>query len=139
MKHQQSIHLPTSLHLKHLKRVYNSKKAALPPILCLFVRCCITFDQTISSHPFITPVKMSRASRGCKRCRERRVKVSIPTSPPSSPSLTRPQCDEGRPSCKRCVARNELCEGYRDETTLLFRSENERAALRVARDRKSVV
>jgi hypothetical protein len=42
------------------------------------------------------------------------------------------QCDEGRPSCKRCIARNDVCEGYRDESTLLFRSENEKAARKVA-------
>jgi hypothetical protein len=50
---------------------------------------------------------------------------------PTAPSLIQAQnaqCDEGRPSCQRCLKRNELCEGYRDDTTLLFRSENEKAA-----------
>ncbi|TAQ89379.1 hypothetical protein B7494_g2269 [Chlorociboria aeruginascens] len=62
----------------------------------------------------------SRASRGCLRCRERRVK-----------------CDEARPSCKRCVRREELCVGYRDESTLLFRDETEKAARRAIRRRAS--
>jgi len=52
---------------------------------------------------------MGRLSRGCRRCRERRVR-----------------CDEGRPSCRRCVLRNEVCEGYRDESSLIFRHETER-------------
>ena len=40
------------------------------------------------------------------------------------------QCDEGRPSCRRCVQRGELCTGYRDETTLLFRDESEKTVRR---------
>ncbi|KAH8680648.1 hypothetical protein BX600DRAFT_444860 [Xylariales sp. PMI_506] len=49
---------------------------------------------------------MGRLSRGCRRCRERRVR-----------------CDEGRPSCNRCLKRDEVCEGYRDEATIIFRHE----------------
>ncbi|KAI1410244.1 hypothetical protein F5Y13DRAFT_181476 [Hypoxylon sp. FL1857] len=52
---------------------------------------------------------MSRLSRGCLRCRQRRVK-----------------CDQGRPSCQRCVKRNEICEGYRDDATIVFRYETEK-------------
>ncbi|KAI0892686.1 hypothetical protein F4806DRAFT_229191 [Annulohypoxylon nitens] len=52
---------------------------------------------------------MSRVSRGCLRCRQRRVK-----------------CDQGRPSCQRCINRNEICEGYRDEASILFRYETKR-------------
>ncbi|KAI1208448.1 uncharacterized protein F4807DRAFT_152287 [Annulohypoxylon truncatum] len=52
---------------------------------------------------------MSHLSRGCLRCRQRRVK-----------------CDEGRPSCQRCIKRNEICEGYRDEASIVFRYETER-------------
>lgn len=49
---------------------------------------------------------MGRLSRGCFKCRQRRVR-----------------CDQGRPSCQRCIKRNEVCEGYRDEATLTFRHE----------------
>ncbi|KAF3768092.1 hypothetical protein M406DRAFT_329132 [Cryphonectria parasitica EP155] len=49
---------------------------------------------------------MPRLSRGCLRCRQRKVR-----------------CDEGRPSCQRCIARDELCVGYRDESDLIFRHE----------------
>ncbi|CAK7221945.1 hypothetical protein SBRCBS47491_004702 [Sporothrix bragantina] len=52
---------------------------------------------------------MGRLSRGCRRCRERRVR-----------------CDEGRPSCRRCINRNEVCEGYRDTASLIFRHETDK-------------
>lgn len=52
---------------------------------------------------------MGRLSRGCLRCRQRRVR-----------------CDEGRPSCRHCIHRNEVCEGYRDESSLVFRHETDR-------------
>src|SRR3569833_3256027 len=49
---------------------------------------------------------MGRLSHGCRRCRQRRVR-----------------CDEGRPACQRCIKRDEVCDGYRDESTLIFRHE----------------
>ncbi|KAI0016872.1 hypothetical protein F4780DRAFT_782815 [Xylariomycetidae sp. FL0641] len=52
---------------------------------------------------------MSRMSRGCLRCRQRRVK-----------------CDQGRPSCQRCIKRDELCQGYRDDASLIFRDETDK-------------
>lgn len=52
---------------------------------------------------------MGHLSRGCLRCRQRRVR-----------------CDEGRPSCQRCIHRNEICEGYRDESSRIFRNETEK-------------
>ncbi|KAI8721977.1 Zn(2)-C6 fungal-type domain-containing protein [Fusarium sp. LHS14.1] len=56
---------------------------------------------------------MSHRSRGCLRCRQRRVK-----------------CDRGRPSCQRCIARSELCVGYRDEGDLMFQHETEKIVQR---------
>ncbi|KAK8080414.1 hypothetical protein PG997_008232 [Apiospora hydei] len=52
---------------------------------------------------------MGRLSRGCFKCRQRRVR-----------------CDQGRPSCQHCIKRDEVCEGYRDEATLIFRYETEK-------------
>ncbi|PMD47728.1 hypothetical protein L207DRAFT_416517 [Hyaloscypha variabilis F] len=52
---------------------------------------------------------MVRLSRGCFRCRQRRVR-----------------CDEGRPTCRRCINRNEVCEGYRDEASIIFRHETDK-------------
>jgi hypothetical protein len=52
---------------------------------------------------------MPRPSRGCRRCRQRRVR-----------------CDENQPSCRRCINRNELCEGYRDEASIIFRHETDK-------------
>ncbi|KAI1491550.1 hypothetical protein F5X96DRAFT_678309 [Biscogniauxia mediterranea] len=47
---------------------------------------------------------MSCLSRGCLRCRQRRVK-----------------CDQGRPACQRCVDRDEICEDSRDEASTYHR------------------
>ncbi|KAI1453382.1 hypothetical protein F4805DRAFT_376604 [Annulohypoxylon moriforme] len=58
---------------------------------------------------------MSRLSRGCLRCRQRRVK-----------------CDEGKPSCQRCVNRGEICEGYRDEASIVFRYETKKVIEQVS-------
>ncbi|KAK6530539.1 hypothetical protein TWF694_003881 [Orbilia ellipsospora] len=52
---------------------------------------------------------MGRLSRGCLRCRLRRVR-----------------CDEGRPVCQRCINRGEVCEGYRDEASIIFRYETDK-------------
>lgn len=38
----------------------------------------------------------------------------------------RVRCDEARPSCQRCIKRNEICEGYRDDATLIFRYETKK-------------
>ncbi|KAH6982090.1 hypothetical protein BKA56DRAFT_672863 [Ilyonectria sp. MPI-CAGE-AT-0026] len=56
---------------------------------------------------------MAHRSRGCLRCRQRRVK-----------------CDGGRPSCQRCLTRDELCVGYRDEADLIFQHETDKVALK---------
>lgn len=52
---------------------------------------------------------MARLSRGCLRCRQRHVR-----------------CDEGRPLCRRCINRGEVCEGYRDDASLIFRHETDK-------------
>ena len=54
-------------------------------------------------------IPMARLSRGCLRCRQRRVR-----------------CDEGRPSCQRCINRNEVCQGYRDDASIIFRHETDK-------------
>ncbi|KAF7558951.1 hypothetical protein G7046_g5205 [Stylonectria norvegica] len=56
---------------------------------------------------------MAHRSRGCLRCRQRRVK-----------------CDRRRPSCQRCVARDELCVGYRDDADLMFKDETEKTVIK---------
>ncbi|KAK9420240.1 hypothetical protein SUNI508_06509 [Seiridium unicorne] len=38
----------------------------------------------------------------------------------------RVRCDGSRPSCQRCINRNEICEGYRDEASLIFRYETKK-------------
>jgi hypothetical protein len=57
---------------------------------------------------------MPRLSRGCERCRQRKVR-----------------CDLARPACYRCVARGETCSGYRDEGDLIFRDETSKTKERL--------
>ncbi|TVY33486.1 Transcriptional regulatory protein [Lachnellula subtilissima] len=52
---------------------------------------------------------MARLSRGCLRCRQRGVR-----------------CDEGRPLCQRCIKRNEVCEGYRNNASIIFQNETDK-------------
>lgn len=51
---------------------------------------------------------MPRTSRGCLPCRKRHVR-----------------CDEAKPSCARCIKRKEVCTGYRDADSLIFRHETD--------------
>ncbi|KAH8690834.1 hypothetical protein BGW36DRAFT_440155 [Talaromyces proteolyticus] len=60
-------------------------------------------------------------SKGCSPCRARKVK-----------------CDEHRPSCRRCIRRGDLCSGYRDPVSLLFRDETEKAQKLSMRRRASM-
>ncbi|KAI1497484.1 hypothetical protein F5X99DRAFT_421333 [Biscogniauxia marginata] len=53
-------------------------------------------------------------NRGCLRCCQRRV-----------------ECDQGRPSCQRCINRDEICEGYRDEASIIFWHETDKITVRV--------
>ncbi|KAL4926810.1 Zn(II)2Cys6 transcription factor domain-containing protein [Aspergillus undulatus] len=50
-----------------------------------------------------------RPSPNCQRCRERRLK-----------------CDRVKPACSQCKRAHKECSGYREESSLLFRDENER-------------
>ena len=47
-------------------------------------------------------------SIGCQACRERRV-----------------GCDRARPACKKCLARRQICPGYRDASGVVFKDESE--------------
>jgi hypothetical protein len=82
------------------------------------IRCdisCITPKDVFSSEQGLLALQ-DQASEGC--C----------PFPSRYAVLRFHQCDEGRPSCKRCLQRNEVCAGYRDATSLIFRDENEKAA-----------
>ncbi|KAL3477753.1 hypothetical protein BJX99DRAFT_245966 [Aspergillus californicus] len=54
-----------------------------------------------------------RPSQNCLRCRQRRIK-----------------CDRVRPECSQCKRAGKECAGYREETSMLFRDENERTIRR---------
>ncbi|KAF9692254.1 hypothetical protein EKO04_009373 [Ascochyta lentis] len=49
---------------------------------------------------------VGRPSRGCKHCRDRKVK-----------------CDQKRPSCSQCIRSGKECYGYRDALSMMFKDE----------------
>ncbi|KAJ4984497.1 hypothetical protein SVAN01_10049 [Stagonosporopsis vannaccii] len=49
---------------------------------------------------------VGRPSKGCKRCRDRKVK-----------------CDQKRPSCSQCIRTGQECYGYRDALSMMFKDE----------------
>lgn len=66
-----------------------------------------------------------RPSRGCITCIARKVKVrprSIRLKPVNLKlnALLCVQCDEGKPSCDRCLRRDQTCGGYRDPKDVKF-------------------
>ncbi|KAI8935644.1 hypothetical protein NX059_007170 [Plenodomus lindquistii] len=50
---------------------------------------------------------VGRPSKGCKNCRDRKVK-----------------CDQKRPSCSQCLRAQKECHGYRDPLSLMFKNES---------------
>ncbi|KAF2630814.1 hypothetical protein BU25DRAFT_334528 [Macroventuria anomochaeta] len=49
---------------------------------------------------------IGRPSKGCKHCRERKVK-----------------CDQKRPTCSQCIRSGKECYGYRDALSMMFKDE----------------
>lgn len=47
-------------------------------------------------------------------------------------SKAKKRCDQGQPSCERCVRLGKRCGGYRDLTDLIFRDETETVAKRAS-------
>jgi hypothetical protein len=74
-----------------------------------------------------TPVKNQRTSQACKKCRERKAKVSPLGFTESEnhfivlTSVSRIQCSGSRPSCERCLARGHTCV-YVDDPKRIRRS-----------------
>ncbi|KAH9860811.1 hypothetical protein J1614_012144 [Plenodomus biglobosus] len=50
---------------------------------------------------------VGRPSKGCKNCRDRKVK-----------------CDQKRPSCSQCLRAHRECHGYRDPLSMMFKNES---------------
>lgn len=61
---------------------------------------------------------MTFPSRGCRTCKQRRIK-----------------CDEARPVCNRCQKANLICHGIEEDRNFIFLSENEYAVGRRKRPR----
>ncbi|KAL6709790.1 hypothetical protein ACN47E_001219 [Coniothyrium glycines] len=51
---------------------------------------------------------VGRPSKGCKHCRDRKVK-----------------CDQKRPACSQCIRAGKECHGYRDPLSMMFRNESD--------------
>ncbi|KAH4217285.1 hypothetical protein HBH98_029380 [Parastagonospora nodorum] len=51
---------------------------------------------------------VGRPSKGCKHCRDRKVK-----------------CDQKRPSCSQCIRAGKVCFGYRDPLSMMFKNESD--------------
>ncbi|KAF2266388.1 hypothetical protein CC78DRAFT_156307 [Lojkania enalia] len=56
---------------------------------------------------------VGKPSKGCKTCRDRKVK-----------------CDQKRPSCSQCIRIKRECHGYRDPVSMMFKNESEVVARR---------
>ncbi|KAK3937231.1 hypothetical protein QBC46DRAFT_461014 [Diplogelasinospora grovesii] len=60
-------------------------------------------------------------SKGCERCRQRKIK-----------------CDQQRPGCRRCEKSSAQCPGYRDLNEVLFRDESKRIILMSRQTEQSI-
>lgn len=67
---------------------------------------------------------IGRSSTGCGLCRKRKIKVRISILALSN-GLTRYQCDEGKPGCKRCALIRKPCPGYPFQVQLQIRTSSE--------------
>lgn len=69
-------------------------------------------------------------SKGCERCRRRKVKVwfTCRSLHKTYQQLTdmRCQCDQRQPACFKCEKLGKHCPGYRNLDDVLFRDESER-------------
>ena len=66
-------------------------------------------------------------SKGCKRCRQRKIKVSVtfPFQACHDAILIAGQCDERRPWCRNCEKSKRECPGYdRGDGTISFKDES---------------
>ena len=94
--------------------------------------------------------EMPCPSRGCRTCRQRRIKVGGPLEIKtdhhrdarnnfrSRPELTETQCDETRPACNQCTRTRRPCPGYElERVKLQFRNENDFAGGAARKPRKT--
>ncbi|KAF4892029.1 hypothetical protein CGCF415_v001707 [Colletotrichum fructicola] len=61
-------------------------------------------------------------SKGCQRCRKRKVKACAILNP----TIPQRKCDQQRPGCLKCEKGKTQCPGYRDLADVLFRDERQR-------------
>lgn len=76
-------------------------------------------------------------SKGCERCRRRKIKVRFISPNPAVPVLNTSvlnihthQCDQRKPGCLRCEKAKTPCPGFRNLVEVQFRDESERVIRR---------
>ncbi|CAM1507969.1 Fc.00g048170.m01.CDS01 [Cosmosporella sp. VM-42] len=75
-------------------------------------------------------------SKGCRKCRARRIKVSWSISPDLTELSRGGQCDQRRPACAKCTTKKTPCPGYgdvfekahRDETVKIVRRHSKKSS-----------
>lgn len=80
-------------------------------------------------------------SKGCKKCRSRRVKVSLNAVPAciSRVTLSIKKCDQTWPACVNCSERGNLCPGYRDIFERIHRDETVKVIKRNSKPSSSTI
>lgn len=66
-----------------------------------------------------------RPSKGCRNCRERKIKVANKLLVSLTAYTNMGQCDQKRPSCTQCLKAHKECHGYRDLMKFMFRDESD--------------
>jgi hypothetical protein len=67
---------------------------------------------------------VGRPSKGCKNCRDRKVKVRKTQLYLRTTNISI-QCDQKRPSCSQCIRAGKECFGYRDPLSMMFKNESD--------------
>ncbi|KAH8698527.1 hypothetical protein BGW36DRAFT_460428 [Talaromyces proteolyticus] len=70
-------------------------------------------------------------SKGCHRCRQRKIKARSKYTPYFMQYPL--ECDQRKPGCQRCEKSDIECPGYRDLNQVLFRLENSRIIRRACK------
>lgn len=68
-----------------------------------------------------------RPSKGCNKCRSRKVNVSLSCLPKQHKFTKDLRCDEGHPTCQRCEKSAFACV-YRDEFDIFLRNQTDKTA-----------
>lgn len=83
-------------------------------------------------------VNVGGPSKGCLTCIRRKIRVCLFNNTCVREKHAEiVQCNRARPSCLQCQKGNRQCDGYRDETDLMFRHQSQKVIARVHQDSQS--